>query len=44
MLNGMCGGIQEELDRLTVNHKGATDLQRPVATQAFFKASKCFSA
>lgn len=44
MLSGMCGSIQQELDRLTANLQGSTDLQREVTAQAFSKARKGFSA
>jgi hypothetical protein len=44
MLSGMCGSIQQELDRLAANLQGSTDLQRTVTAQAFSKARKGFSA
>lgn len=44
MLSGMCGSIQQELDRFAANLQGSTDLQREVTAQAFSKARKGFSA
>ena len=44
MLSGMCGSIQQELDRFSANLQGSTDLQREVTAQAFSKARKGFSA
>ena len=44
MLSGMCGSIQQELDRFSANIQGSTDLQREVTAQAFSKARKGFSA
>lgn len=44
MLSGMCGSIQQELDRFAANLRGSSDLQREVTAQAFSKARKGFSA
>jgi hypothetical protein len=44
MLSGMCGSIQQELDRFAANLQGSTDLPREVTAQAFSKARKGFSA
>lgn len=44
MLSGMCGSLQQELDRFTANLQGSTDLQREVTAQAFSKARNGFSA
>ena len=44
MLSGMCGSIQQELDRFAANLQGSMDLQRAVTAQAFSKARKGFSA
>ena len=43
MLSGICGSIQQELDRFAANRKASTDLQREVTPQAFSKARKGFS-
>jgi len=44
MLSGMCGSIQQQLDRFAANLQGSMDLQREVTAQAFSKARKGFSA
>ena len=44
MISGMCGSIQQELDRFAANLQGSKDLQREVTMQAFSKARKGFSA
>ena len=43
MLSGLCGSIQQELDRFAANLQASMDLQREVIAQAFSKARKGFS-
>jgi hypothetical protein len=44
ILSGICGSLQQELDRFTANLQGSMELQREVSAQAFSGARRGFSA